>query len=158
MTKGELKTIEGELASIDLEKRFFTLADRNGIIYPKKIIYGPQFDQTMAKQKIGYYEKVPVEVDEDSDEAVLQDIPFVKRPDDWPRRAQPGGKRGGNWQPRNDRAIMLQVCYKEACETSRHNIQQLTQEFDVDACNAQMDRALERAIKDAARLMKEADG
>jgi hypothetical protein len=155
--KGELKTIEGEVASIDLEKRFFTLQDRQGII-TGKIIYGPQFDQKMAKQRVGYYEKVPVEIGEEDDTAVLQDIQFVQRPADWPRRAQPGGRKGGNWQPRNDKAILLSVCYKECCELVKHHMLDLSESLDEKEMDRVMDWAVERAIKDAARLMKEAGG
>ena len=156
--KGELKTIEGEVASIDLEKRFFTLQDRQGIIIGK-IIYGPQFDQKMAKQRVGYYEKVPVEIGEEDDTAVLQDIQFVQRPADWPRRNQgQGGRKGGNWQPRNDKAVFLSVCYKECSETARTHLLQLSEPFDKEECDRVMDWVVERTIKDAKKLMEEAGG
>ena len=156
MTTGELRQIEGENASIDLEKRFFTLQDRQGIILAK-IIYGPQFDQKMAKQKIGYYEKVPAEVGDEDDTAVLQDLQYVERPKDWPRR-NAGQRKGTNWQPRNDRAIMLQVCYKCCCDLAKHHMLDLSESLDEKEMDRVMDWAVARAKRDAAELMKEAGG
>jgi hypothetical protein len=160
----ELKTIEGEIVSIDPEKRFFTLADRQGIIFAK-VLYGPQFDQRIAKQKVGYYEKVPVEMSDESPDAVLVDIQYTPRPADFPHlqpRKGSGGSKG-NYQQRNEALIAYETVYKANAENVRAMLPMVEllgnqDESDVvifkRVYNAIMDVALERTKKDAKALIE----
>ena len=64
MTDG-LKTIEGNIASINTEKRLMAIEDRNGIIFYSVSWLQPQ-DQKIQKLRVGYYVKLTVEVKGDS--------------------------------------------------------------------------------------------
>jgi hypothetical protein len=104
MTEGELKQVEGQIASIDVQGRHFALEDKAGIIFIK-IVYSAKFDNYMRKQKIGFYEK-PTVIMVGETSANLEDIHYVDRPADWQ-------KSGGRKQPqRNERLIVVQVLIK----------------------------------------------
>jgi hypothetical protein len=97
MTEG-LKTIEGQIASINPEKRLMAIEDRNGIIFYSVSWLQPQ-DQKIQKLKVGYYVKPTVEVKGDSSGRLI-DLPYSERPADWPKSNKGGG---GNWQPKKPR-------------------------------------------------------
>jgi hypothetical protein len=98
MTEG-LKTIEGQIASINLEKRLMAIEDRNGIIF-YSVSWMPNQDQKVQKLKVGYYVKPTVEVKGDSTGRLI-DLPYSERPADWPKSNKGGS--GQNWQPKKPR-------------------------------------------------------
>jgi hypothetical protein len=146
-------TVEGNLASVDLEKRFFTLENQDGVIFVR-VEYGPAFDQKIQKQKVGYYEKPVVEMT-GTDTARLVDLPFVQRPQGYPRlKGQQQQKGGRPFHPRNEKLIVYQCTYKEACETVRALILQPDSVMDETEFNRVMDIALARALKDGAEIIR----
>ena len=99
MTEG-LKTIEGQIASINLEKRLLAIEDRNGVIF-YSVSWLQTQDPKIQKLKVGYYVKPTVEVKGDSSGRLI-DLPFSERPADWPK----SNKGGGNWQPKKPRVTI----------------------------------------------------
>jgi len=96
MTEG-LKTVEGQIASINSEKRLLAIENRDGIIF-YSVSWLPTQDQKIGKLKVGYYVKPTVEVKGDSTGRLI-DLPYSERPADWPK----SNKGTGNWQPKRPR-------------------------------------------------------
>ena len=146
-------SVEGNLATVDLEKRFFTLENREGVIFIR-IDWDPlpYFDQKMRKQKIGYYEK-PVVVMTGENTARLKELEYTARLVSFPKRQQQKGG-GRPFQPRNEKIIVYQCTYKEACETVRRQLLVPQEIFDEAEFNRVMDIALARAIKDGKALIE----
>ena len=105
-------SVEGNLATVDLEKRFFTLENREGVIFIR-IDWDPlpYFDQKMRKQKIGYYEK-PVVVMTGENTARLKELEYTARPASFPKRQQQKGTGSRQYQQRNEKLIVVQVLVK----------------------------------------------
>ena len=152
--------VEGNIWEIDFPNRYFTLSDKQHKPFIKVFWkFQHEKDTRILKQKAGYYEAPIVEM-EDPDiggglkEAWLVGLPYLERPADYPRIPKPGkGSNGSN--PRNDRAIIYQTAYKECCETARHHLLQLADQFDEAECNRVMDWALTRAKADAKDICNE---
>lgn len=118
MTEG-LKTIEGQIVSIDLQKRTMALEDRAGILF-YRVDWLPPQDQKIQKLKVGYYVKPSVEVKTENSGRLI-DLPWAERPADWPRK-QSGGK--GNWQggkPRNEKPMIFESVFKSCCDQASIN-------------------------------------
>jgi hypothetical protein len=164
---------EGNVTEIDLDNRHLLIEDRAGIPFMKLFWHKAQeefdgkptalFNQIRKLQK-GYY-VAPVIKDVDTSasgkikEAYIVALPFKQRPEDFPRPQQKKGGFGGGrpYTPRNEKPIIYQVCYKEACETVRCLVEKGDFEQDNDltkAVNAMMGIALARAKKDAEELIK----
>jgi hypothetical protein len=109
----ELKTVEGNLASIDYGKRIFTLLNKDGAIFIG-ITYPERFDAYMRKQKIGYYEHPTVTMT-GSDTACLEDIRYVDRPAEWTRARKQGS--GQAYDPLRDKRIAFQGILNAAINT-----------------------------------------
>jgi len=109
----ELKTIEGQIVSIDFQKRTMALEDRAGILF-YRVDWVQSQDHKIQKLKAGYYVKPTVEAMTENS-GRLSDIPWAERPADWPRK-QSGGK--GNWQnkPRNERPMIFESVFKSCCD------------------------------------------
>ena len=110
-----LKIAEGNIASVDLNQRFFTLEDRAGIIFIRiEWKANEKIDAKMAKQKPGYYQK-PLYL-EMNGKNILEDLPWADRPADFPRpqHTQQGGNRSGGrpYVPRNEKIIVAQCLLK----------------------------------------------
>ncbi|HUW85519.1 MAG TPA: hypothetical protein VMV55_01450 [Methanoregula sp.] len=99
MTEG-LKTVEGQIASINSEKRLLAIENRDGIIF-YSVSWLPTQDQKIGKLKVGYYVKPTVEVKGDSSGRLI-DLPYCERPADWPK----SNKGTGNWQPKRPRVTI----------------------------------------------------
>ena len=168
------ETTEGNVTEIDLVDRHILIEDRTGTPFMKLYWHKAQeefdgkptklFNDILKLQK-GYY-VAPVIKDVDTSasgkikEAYIVSLPYKQRPEDFPRQQQKKGGFGGRpYQQRNEKSIIYQVCYKEACETARCLIEKGDFEQDNDltkAVNAMMDIALERAKKDAKALIEAA--
>jgi len=168
------ETTEGNVTEIDLENRHILIEDRTGTPFMKLFWHKAQeefdgkptalFNQIRKLQK-GFY-VAPVITDVDASvsgkikEAYIKGLPYKER-GDFPRQQQKKGGFGGGrpYTPRNEKPIIYQVCYKEACETVRCLVEKGDFEQDNDltkAVNAMMDIALERAKKDAKALIEAA--
>ena len=143
MTEASLKTIEGQIASIDPAKRIMALEDRDGIIF-YSVSWLQNNDQKLAKLKVGYYVKPTVEVKSESSGRLL-DMPYSERPADWPKKGS--GWKGG--KPRNERLIVLQSSLKVAADLFQVCHAPDTQGYD-EAC----DLVVEKAIEMTDKIMK----
>ena len=141
--------INGKCNAIDPTAKTFTMREVDGTETPFK--WTEPLDMIMRKWKAGYY----LTVEYDSDSHLVKNVKYWQEGKDKFPRPEKGNR--GNWQPRNDKAIMLQVCYKEACETARVHLLQLSEPFEETECERVMDWAVARAIKDAKALIKEAE-
>ena len=124
MAEGE-QVAKGNLATIDLNQRFFTLSDKDHKIFIR-IEWksnGKPYDDFMAKQKIGYYQEAKYVVQNDKN--ILTLLPFVDRPADFPKIPKSGGSHsggqssGGGWKggsPKDDTLILYQVLFKSLTE------------------------------------------
>lgn len=165
---GKPVTVEGNICEIDFDNKFFTLSGKDHAPFIK-IYWRPAHEEKMKKQKVGYYEAPTVEMDEPGvggslKEGFLSDLPYKERPADYPRLPRPGGAKGSGgrpYQPRNEKPIIYQVCYKEACETARR-VSTLQTQSKTEAhtheeiFNSLMNLALARAKHDAEELIKAA--
>ena len=145
-----LKVVEGQITAIDYGTHEITVKDRAGESH--KMVWTKAIDERMAKLKQWWFCKIMAE--KDGDFWKVMDQTFFKRPDDWPQSAKGGG---GNYQPRNDKAIIYQTAYKEACETARTIAKNTGWSNETEAKKAfeqVMDMALARALKDGAELCK----
>ena len=145
----ELKTIEGQIVSIDFQKRTMALEDRAGILFYRVDWVQPQ-DHKIQKLKAGYYVKPTVEAMTENS-GRLSDIPWAERPADWPRK-QPGGK--GNWQskPRNEKPMIFESVFKSCCDmVSVINIS----DWDGETYEGKMDRIWAVAKKISLEIIKE---
>ena len=140
-----LKSVEGQIIAIDKPAHKITLKDRAGEHHT--FVWGPANDADFQKLEQWWFCKVTGEHQEDFDIWKAMGTGFFKRPDDWPAR---GGAYGGNqYQPRNERLIVLQSCAKLAAEVYAITTTPDTQDFD-----QAMDTIIARAIKDTETLMK----
>ena len=140
-----LKIVEGQIIAIDKPAHKITLKDRAGEHHT--FVWGPANDADFQKLEQWWFCKVTGEHQEDFDIWKAMGTGFFKRPDDWPAR---GGASGGHqYQPRNERLIVLQSCAKLAAEVYAITTTPDTQDFD-----QAMDTIIARAIKDTETLMK----
>ncbi|MCK9594044.1 MAG: hypothetical protein M0Q91_18755 [Methanoregula sp.] len=170
------ETTEGNVTEIDLENRHILIEDRTGTPFMKLFWHKAQeefdgkptalFNQIRKLQK-GFY-VAPVITDVDASvsgkikEAYIKGLPYKER-GDFPRQQQKKGGFGGKpYTPRNEKPIIYQVCYKEACETARaifnKGIFKVNGSAEIDlqeTFDKLMDMALERAKKDAKVLIQE---
>lgn len=113
MTGEDIPTIEGNFAEVDQAGKFFTLQLRDQQTNVK-ILYKPDQEQKVLRQKIGYYEKAVVERDGATGEWMLVDLPYNQRPADFPHLKKAGGSGSGRpyTPPRNEKAIMFECALK----------------------------------------------
>lgn len=151
-----LKTIEGQITTLDIPAHNVWLKDRDGNEH--YFIWGPALHDQMSKLKPYWFTKLTGEQDKDfPDLWKLTACQFFKRPDDWPFKP-PAKGYGHGYQPRNENLIVYQTCYKEACETARSMMVMAlscrNEPFDeVEEYNRLLDIALARAIKDGKALI-----
>jgi len=155
MTDQNLKTIEGNLSNIDLEKRVFTLSGKDHVIFVA-VSYGERFDYLMRKQKIGYYEKPTVTMT-GADTACLEDLSYTERPPDYPRLPRTGGSGKPQYQPRDEHLMVYIAAYKSNAENVRDMLPMTEDIEDIPQAaqlyHSLMDLALTRAISDARALI-----
>jgi hypothetical protein len=149
VTEG-LKTVEGQIVNIDHPAHKVTVKDRAGTLH--SFVWGPTFNDQMAKLQQWWFTKITGEQEKDfPDLWRLTAQGFFKKPDDWPQSQHHG--KGGSYQPRNERAIIMQVVFKEACETARQ-FSKLSDTFDEDAANAAWEWAVAKTEATMDRLCK----
>jgi hypothetical protein len=145
----ELKTIEGQIVSIDFQKRTMALEDRAGILF-YRVDWVQSQDHKIQKLKAGYYVKPTVEAMTENS-GRLSDIPWAERPADWPRK-QSGGK--GNWpsKPRNEKPMIFESVFKSCCDQAgqQPHFDHTSQEYE-----KRMDRIWQVAKKISLEIIKE---
>jgi hypothetical protein len=153
--------VEGNVADLDFDARFFTLEDRTGKVFIK-IYWKPAHEEKMRKQKPGYYEAPFVEMEEKTgglQEAVLVDLPYKDR-GDFPRAQKKGGQGGRPYTPRNEKIVVYECVYKANADNIRAMLPLVdaTGQFNVKdfavLYNDLMDIAMARTLKDAAELCR----
>jgi hypothetical protein len=142
-----LKTVEGQIVAIDKPAHKITVKDRDGVSHT--FVWPPTLDADFSKLNQWWFTKVTGEHETEFDIWKATSQGFFKRPDDWPF-AKPTGK-GGYGQPRNERAIIMQVCFKEACETARQQMR-MSEKFDAAEADAAWEWALDKTEKSMGRL------
>jgi hypothetical protein len=145
-----IKTVEGQIVGIDYDKRLVRVKDIAG--ETTLIIWPASRDEPFKKQKEWWFVRITGEIVDHT--FVPADVAYWKKPDNWPKPA--GGSGGWKGQPRNEKPIIYQVCFKEACETVRALVLQPDKVLDEKEFNRLMDMALERAKKDAKALIEAA--
>lgn len=147
MTVEKIIELNGKCAAIDPTTQTFSIRDTTGAPHPFK--WGDVLNDVMKKWKAGYY----LTVRYNSDTREVKNVTYWQEgKDQFPKENKGGGR---SFQPRNDRAIIVQCCFKEACETMRQMVPML-EEFDAAKYEEYMDIALARAISDAEKLCKSA--
>ena len=168
--------VEGNLhGEVDFENRCFILSNRDHQpwikVYWGPAIEGPKDNPTYTLKQIrrlkpGYY-VAPLVVMEESEsagglkEASLLDLPYKERPADFPKipKQQGGGGSGRRYEPRNERAIVLQTCYKACAEVIQHIMSmpvEASERDEQEEFDHYMDMVLARAKRDADELCKHA--
>lgn len=143
-----LKTIEGQITTLDIPAHKVWLKDREGNTH--YFIWGPALHDKMSGLKQWWFVRLTGEYEKDVDLWRLTAQDYFKRPDDWPFK-KPVGK--GTWQPRNENLIVFQCTYKECCETMRVLAVKFRESFDDGEFQRMMDIARDRAIADAKALI-----
>ena len=106
----DLTKVEGQIVQINPSSRTLVIKDRQGTQNPVK--YDPSCDPRAGKLQQWWFTAAIGTKDNDG---ILHavDLPFFKKPDDWPTSGKPRWNGGGN-NPKNERLIAKQVCMKEA--------------------------------------------
>jgi hypothetical protein len=150
MTEG-LKQIEGQITSINHEKRGVAIKDKAGDTHPFYWSENVKMVNHKGDElKQWWFIKVIAEKAKD-DTWWITSQAYFQRPDDWPSTG--GRKPTGQYQQRNEGLIVHQTTYKECCETARCLMLIPDGAFDEEEYNRLMDVALERSIKDAKALI-----
>jgi len=145
-----LKTVIGQIVTVVPEKRGIAIKDVEGIIHPLYWLEGN--DGVFSRLQKWWFIEVTAEKMGEEWRAISQTK--ADKPEGW-KSSGFGGK--GNYQPRNDKAIIYQTAYKEACETARTIAKNTGWSNETEAKKAfeqVMDMALARALKDGAELCK----
>jgi hypothetical protein len=149
-TEPGLKTAIGQIQAVNPDKRGIAVKDVDGVVHP--FYWLPALDPVFSRLQKWWYIKITAEGVGDEWRAISQTK--ADKPEGW-KSSGFGGK--GNYQPRNDRAIIYQTAYKEACETARTIAKNTGWSNETEAekaFNKIMDMALTRALKDGAELCK----
>lgn len=141
----------GEIVAVDLAKHTMALKNADGIITGYVWRESSETNQTMQKQKVGWY--VGVTYEAQGDRLVLTDCHYEERPANMRRGNSSGaGYKGGgrSYQPKNERAIIFQVLLKGAIELMVRGMpegQGVDLRKDLGACI----RIAEEALPDACK-------
>jgi len=144
-----LKQVEGQIVFLDHAAHKVAVKDRQGVSHT--FVWPPQFNDSMAKLKQWFFIRATGEQEKEfPDLWRLTAQEYFKKPDDWPV-SQHGGK--GNWQPRNEKPIIMQVIFKEACETARQ-FRQIDEHFDAEEADRIWEWAVAKTEATMERLCK----
>lgn len=105
----DLKTVEGQIVVLDVPAHKVTLKTKDG--QQHSFIWGPALHDKMSQLKQWWFVKLTGEYEKDVDLWRLASKEYFKRPDDWP--ASPARS---TFQPRNEKAIILQTALKVAAD------------------------------------------
>lgn len=153
-------TLNGKLESISASERKFVLMDVDGISHGLNWL--PVLDVVMLKGTEPRWKYGYLTVTMTKDESVKNVKYWPEGKDQFPKQHK-GGSSGRQYQPRNERIIVLQTCYKECAEMARQAIMQFVmpnvhedterpQDVIEDYLNQYMDWVINRAKKDADEL------
>jgi hypothetical protein len=141
--------LKGKVTVFSSEKRQITLKDVDGILHP--FTWTEPLDIIMRKWKEGYYLKITHEG------YILKNASYWQEGKDAFPKTHPPGSGGRPFTPRNEKPIIYQVCFKEACAMAREiMIRNTSFPPELDPANSLMDWALERAKKDSKALIEAA--
>ena len=125
-TPAGIKAVEGQIIEIDKPAHKITLKDKAGTRHT--FIWGPALDADFSKLNQWWFCKVTGEHEADVDLWRATAQGFFRKPEDWPASQHGNGSGGRSFTPRNEKPIIMQVIFKEACEHSRKS-----EKFDPDA-------------------------
>ena len=150
----DLKLCEGQITSINHDKRGVAIKDKAGDTHPFYWSENVKMINHKGEElRQWWFIKVIAEKGKD-DTWWITSQSYFQRPDDWPSTG--GRKPTGQYQPRNERLIVFQTAYKECCETVRALIPLPDSELDEVEFNHMQDIAVGRAIRDAKSLIEAA--
>ena len=144
----ELKQTEGQIVSINHDKRGLAIKDKSGDTHP--FYWQDHIKMTNNKGeplKQWWFIKVVAEKRHD-DTWWITSQGYFQRPDDWPTT----GGRKPEYQPRNERLIVIQSCAKLGADVFAITTTPDRMDFDTA-----MDLIIARAIKDTETIMKAGD-
>jgi len=147
-----LKKVEGQIVFLDVPAHKISIKTRDGNTYT--FVWPPGVDGEFSRLQQWWFTGVTGElVEKDPEMWKATGLSRFDRPADWPF-AKGGGGKGGfrQFQPRNEKPIVYQCAYKEACETIRRMVPML-EEFDEEKYQHYMDIALARGLKDGKALI-----
>ena len=147
-----LKIVEGQITFLDHAAHKLIVKDRRG--ETTTFIWAPPFNDQMQKLKQWFFIRATGEHEPDFGLYRLTAQEYFKRPDDWPAPNHSGGSPGGRtFQPRNEKPIIMQVIFKEACETARQQMK-MSEKFDAEEADAAWEWAVAKTEATMDRLCK----
>jgi len=105
-----LKTVIGQIQAVNPDKRGIAVKDVGGVIH--SLYWLPGTDSAFAHLKQWWFVKVTAEVVGDEWRAISQTK--ADKPEGWKSAGGYGGK--GNYQPRNDKAMIVESAFKSCVE------------------------------------------
>lgn len=154
-----LKSIDGQIFSIDYSRRHISVRDRENTIHP--FYWSEQTDKKMRTRKgteLKQWWFIHITGEHRlSDDSwwVTEQQPFQK-PADWPGGEQRRQRTG--YQPRDDLIVVFQTCYKSNAENVRDMLPLIEDISDIEKAallyHAAMDLALSRSISDAREIIR----
>lgn len=147
-----LKIVEGQITFMDHAAHKLIVKDRRG--ETTTFIWAPPFNDQMQKLKQWFFIRATGEHEPDFGLYRLTAQEYFKRPDDWPAPNHGSGSSGGRpFQPRNEKPIIMQVIFKEACETARQQMK-MSEKFDAEEADAAWEWAVAKTEATMDRLCK----
>ena len=144
-----LKQVEGQIVFLDHAAHKVAVKDRQGVSHT--FVWPPQFNDGMAKLKQWFFIRATGEQEKEfPDLWRLTAQEYFKKPDDWPVSQHGGGRP---FQPRNEKPIIMQVIFKEACETARQ-FRQIDEHFDAEEADRIWEWAVAKTEATMDRLCK----
>ena len=112
MIDSNLKKVEGQITSINHEKRGIALQDKEGTIHPMYWAENIKMVNWKGEPlKERWFIQVTAERNEKDDTWWVKDQQYWKKPDDWPvRQSQSGGRKSYGKSPEERKDIRLMNC------------------------------------------------
>lgn len=146
-----LKHVEGQIIALDVPAHKIVLKTREGEQHT--FIWPPAMHDKMSQLKQWWFASLTGEYEKDFDLWRLTAQDFYKRPDDWPAPNRSGGQGDRQFQPRNEKPIIMQVIFKEACETARQ-LMKMSEKFDEVEADVAWEWAVAKTEATMDRLCK----
>jgi hypothetical protein len=142
-----LQTVEGQITSINYDKRGLAVKDKGGDTHP--FYWSETFKMVNYKGELlkqWWFVRVTAELRKSDDTWWVTAQEYFKKPDDWPKPQ--GGK--GQYQPRNERLIAFLALHRDAVQIYQSTTTPESQDFEA-ACALIYDQAkydVGQAMKD----------